>query len=303
MKPISLIPYICGAGASNTGAEQAFADVERRGLMNHLRGLGLDVDWVRTLPLEQELYKNLPARGTKERDRIVIDHCVSIRDAVADAVAGGRYPVTLGGDHSMAAGSIAGFAKAKKAQGKIGLIWIDAHADINTPATSPSQSLHGMPVAALLGHGRPEYVAMTGGPVIRPQHVFYIGLRAVDDGEWDFIHDQKIQYRTMEDVHHIGFGQAMAEALKALSGLDHLVLSLDMDAFDPDDAPSVGSPVEDGLKRDEVLAGLASFTPSMLEIAEYNPAMQGTDKTYALLKDVLGAVLKPSLRKPEKLVS
>ena len=107
----------------------------------------------------------------------------------------------------------------------------------------------------------------------------------------------------MEDVHHIGFGQAMAEALKALSGLDHLVLSLDMDAFDPDDAPSVGSPVEDGLKRDEVLAGLASFTPSMLEIAEYNPAMQGTDKTYALLKDVLGAVLKPSVRKPEKLVS
>ncbi len=303
MKPISLIPYICGAGASNTGAEQAFADLERRGLEKDLRALGMDAEWVRTLPLEQGLYQDLPARGTKERDRIVIDHCVSIRDAVADAVTKGRYPVTLGGDHSMAAGSVSGFAKATKAHGKTGLIWIDAHADINTPATSPSQSLHGMPVAALLGHGRPEYVAMTGGPVIRPEHVFYIGLRAVDDGEWDFIHDNKIQYRTMEDVSRIGFEQAFAQALKALPGVEHLVLSLDMDAFDPDDAPSVGSPVKGGLRRDEVLAGLSSFTPSMLEIAEYNPAFPGTDKTYALLKDVLGAVLKPSISKPHKLVS
>src|SRR5690606_23755312 len=129
-----------------------------------------------------------------------------------------------------------------------GLIWIDAHADINTPYTSGTQALHGMPVAALMGMGDPDFQALAGGkPVLRAENVFYLGLRDVDPGEWAYMDRFDIGHYTMRDLRRRGIEKGFADALAAVSrGAEHIVISFDLDALDPAAVPAVGTPVADG---------------------------------------------------------
>ncbi len=304
-KKIKFIAHVCGAGGSTPGAEQGPVDVARSGIVSDLNSRGLDVEWeehpdsLYNGKTGKAAHDKLPALGSDKRKNLVLWHCRNSRDAVMKAMAEGSLPVMIGGDHAMAAGSIAGLALARKAHGRIGLIWVDAHPDLNTPDTSPSGALHGMPVAALLGMGDDDFKNLGGDkPVLRPEHVCYIGIRDIDPDEKSLLNRLPINSFPMKDIKKGGVKAAFDRAMASLAGkVDYLVLSLDMDVFDPKDAPSVGTPVQGGFDRQELLDVLADLARSrkidLIEVAEYNPTLKGKARTRLLLRDSLRALLAP----------
>lgn len=197
----------------------------------------------------------------------------------------------------MAAGSIAGFARAKGAQGRVGVLWIDAHADINTPESSLSDAYHGMPVTALLGMGDPDFAALGGGkPVLLPANIFYIGLRDLDPAEVKTLDDLAISRFTMDQVNEIGVEKALRDAVSHLSAhTDHLFVTFDLDALAPEHVPATGTPVDGGMNKREFLGALRSLVRDYdfeaIEIAEYNPTLDGREKTMKTIRDVLEAFL------------
>lgn len=304
-----LIPFICGAGASTAGAEQGPVVLQERGLTAALRAQGLSVEWgydpaqLYREPDGAVAHAALPALGDPQRRALVLRHCRTLCDRVAATIAAGARPVTIGGDHAMGAGSVAGAARALRAHGRIGLLWIDAHADINTPQTTPSHALHGMPVSALLGIGDPDFAALAGGPAaVRPEHIFYLGLRDVDAGEQEILENLGVRYMTAADVARVGYDAALAEAIAHITtGTDHLFLSLDIDAFDPEYAPATGTPVAGGLDAPAFIPALARAIAAhhfaAFEITEFNPTLPGVDRTYDLVREALGAILAAATRR------
>lgn len=304
MNNIVLIPFVCGAGASTLGCEQGPVAMKRAGLADALTARGLPAAWavdpeeLYAQPDGAAAHADIAPLGDPARRALVLRHCAALRDRVEAVVAAGDIPVTLGGDHAMAAGSIAGFARAKNAHGRIGVLWIDAHADLNTLATSPSQAFHGMPVAALLGQGDHEFAALGGGalPVLRPEHLFYIGLRDLDDGEVAAMELMNIGHMSARQAMAMGLPAALRAAVARIAeGTDYLFLSLDLDSFDPEVAPAVGTPVTGGFRRGELLPALRDLVTenvfSGFEIAEFNPTLPGVEETYDLLLQSLTFML------------
>jgi len=298
-KEIRLIPYVCGAGASLPGCEGAPSAAKKFGLQTQLSDEWRKVVWQADpdtiFERERKLYDHLPKLGSAARDEIVLRNCREVSDLVEAAVKDGAMPVTIGGDHSIAAGSIAGFARAKKAHGRVGVIWIDAHADINTPETSPSLAQHGMPVAALMGLGDGDFARIGGDKaVLTPQNIMYAGLRSTDPGEDTRIAQLGIKNFTVGNFREDSFMRGVDDLA---SRTDYLIYSIDLDAFDPEIAPSVNSSVKDGFTR-ELLSVLEKSAkkhrPDMIEIVEFNPYKTGAERTYGLLRDVIKTLL-PSL--------
>ncbi len=300
-KEIRLIPFVCGAGAQISGTERGPAEIKKHGLQSALGSTWRKVAWQEDPEVlyeqQRAFYKNLPPLGSAERKQFVLENCRHVAEQVELAVKSGAMPVTLGGDHSIAAGSIAGFARAHDAHGRIGVIWIDAHADLHTMETSPSKTYHGMPLASLLGLGDKDFATIGGeNPVLKPEHVVYIGLRSTEAEEDQRIKEMGIKAFSMEDIGVDETNDVFQEALDSISkDVDYLILSIDLDAFDPLDAPAVGSPETGGFNREEVLQALALLTqkrlPDMVEVVEFNPDLPGADKTYALLRDILSVTL------------
>jgi arginase len=294
---IKLIPYPFGAGATRPGPEHGPIYLKTHGLGAALAAQGVRVVWqddpedlFRSGKFGLEFHKNLPPRGSPERREAVLYACARMRDRVAEVLKAGDFPVTLGGDHSLAMGSVAGLAEARQAHGRIGMVWIDAHGDINTPETTPSQSYHGMGLAALLGYGDPEFCALGGGQaVLRPEHVAYIGVRDLDPREVALIRDLNIRVFGMDEVRAKGMAAVFREAREIVScGTDYTALSIDLDAFDPEDAPAVGSPVPGGLRAEEFLSALPGvFSPDLIDIVEFNPSMGDGEKTSRLVAALL----------------
>lgn len=300
MKKIRLVPYVCGAGASTLGAEQGPVDLFDYGLVDKLALSGVDVDWFEN---PHDLYDSdkgaaahsgLPPLGAKERRDLVLWHARRFSGRVEEALKGSALPVTIGGDHSMAAASIAALVRVKNAHGRTGVLWIDAHADINTPETSPSQALHGMPVAALLGMGDPDFAALCGGtePALKPENICYVGLRDVDAGETAYMAELGIKAFYMQDIKEKGLDAVMKEACAHIARhADYLFLDLDVDGLDPSDAPATGTPVVGGIKKADFLPALEQIVRdydfSAFEIAEYNPTLPDKETTRQTICDVL----------------
>lgn len=301
-KPIRLIPYLCGCGAFSAGAEKGAIVLAQSGLVEGLRRKGLDVDWWRD-PITAEFdYKALglksrPPAGSKEREDVVYFHLTQLCDDVEDAVKQGYRVVTIGGDHSMAMGSVAGLARAKKAQGKTGLLWIDAHPDIHTIKTSRRKTYHAVPISVLLGEGDKKFSALGGDKAtLNAQHVAYVGLRSIDEPELHQIARYNIKAFTNGDLDQFGLKRAMTDSIAHISkGTKAKFLSLDLDAIDPAFAPGVGTPVPGGLKAAELMSILktagrvADF--DVIEITEYNPVRDVDGRTAALVKKILAALL------------
>jgi arginase len=178
------------------------------------------------------------------------------------------------------------------------VIWIDAHADINTFSTSNSKALHGMPVSFLMGMCDKDLAFMSGEkkPVISPEHIIYFGLRDVDDGEWEYMHDLNIKHFSVNEAREGNIGTLINEAIEELrQKTDYLALSIDIDGFDPSEVSATGSKVEGGFTSDEmfpVLKNIANlYDFSLIEIAEYNPALEGKDKTMEFTRDLLEIIL------------
>jgi arginase len=192
----------------------------------------------------------------------------------------GHFPLVLGGDHSIAVGTVSGIAAFAHPLGKkVGLIWIDAHGDINTPETSPSGNIHGMPLAALLGFGASELTGVAGpAPKIDPAHVALVGIRSLDTGEKKRLKETGVQVHTMSDIDRHGADRVMEKALaRVTQGTDLVHVSFDLDAVDPTVTPGVGTPVKGGLDYREahlimeVIADAKVMTS--LEMVEVNPIL------------------------------
>lgn len=200
---------------------------------------------------------------------------------VAASVEQGRLPLVIGGDHSLAIGSIAGSAKHRR----IGVIWFDAHGDLNTMLTSPSGNVHGMSLAATLGHGHPHLTQLGGRkPKALPEHVVLIGIRSLDPGEEKMIRRLGIRLYSTRDVHRLGMERVMQHAIAiAGKGTDGIHLSFDMDVLDPSDAPGVGTPVSGGIRLPEAMQAMERLAASGMlvsaDFVEVNPAFDLRNRT------------------------
>lgn len=202
------------------------------------------------------------------------------------------FPLVLGGDHSISMGSVAGVSS----KGRTGVLWIDAHADVNTPETSPSGNIHGMPLAHLLGVGDKRLLDIWGGSnAINAKDLVFIGLRSVDDGEKTFLRERGITAFTMTDIDKQGMATIVEQAIAQLKDLDHVHLSFDADALDPSIAPGVGTPVPGGLSYREahllmeMLADTQMITS--LDLVEVNPILDSQNKTAKIMVEMASSLL------------
>ena len=277
-RTVDLIGVPLDLGAGRRGVDMGPSAVRLTGLGARLTDLGLRVNDLGDVDVP--LPETTPVGG--ERQRYVSEIAAVCRTVAAltrAAVAEGRTPVCLGGDHSLAAGSIAGVAQALAARGgRLGVIWVDAHADMNTPDTSPSGNVHGMPLAACLGQGPEALVAIGGGASVRPEDVALIGIRNLDGRERNLVRKSGVHAYTMSDVDRRGVGPILEEILATIGGRTQGIhLSLDLDGLDPEVAPGVGTPVRGGLSYREahLLCEMVAESGKLagIDLVELNPTL------------------------------
>lgn len=219
----------------------------------------------------------------------ILAACESLRIEVERIHGAGRTPLVLGGDHSIAIGSVAATSNHFDIRSQpVGLIWFDAHGDCNTPLTTPSGNIHGMSLAVLLGQGDSELVRLGGrAPKVKPQHAVVIGVRDLDPGEREMLRDSGVAVFTIRDVDERGMKTVVGEAIRiAGSGTGGIHLSFDMDVLDPEEAPGIGTPVPGGITYREAHLAMELLCESGLVVAadfvEVNPVLDTRNSTGAL---------------------
>ncbi len=221
----------------------------------------------------------------------IVRACEELARAVADAARAGSIPVVLGGDHSLAMGTIAGLDRAGR---RAGVIWIDAHGDINTPETSPSGNVHGMPFAVALGLAGDPFPRSLRGTTDGKSGVL-LGIRDIDEGEKTNITSAGVTAITMADIDRMGMAAAMEKAIAVAGRVGGIHLSLDMDALDPDEAPGVGTPVRGGLTYREAQLAMEMLAASgklrSIEVAEVNPILDAGNRTARLAVELVASAL------------
>jgi arginase len=239
--------------------------------------------------------------------REIVRACERLAVRVEKLLDSKTMPLVIGGDHSMAIGTVAGVTNHfRKHDQKVGLIWVDAHADMNTPATSPSGNIHGMPMAAIMGFGVPELVNIGGSThKVDPANVALIAIRSVDEGEREIVLKSGIHYYEMMKVDSHGIAEVVEEAIGfATDGTVGFHLSFDVDGIDPVEAPGVGTPVPGGLnlRESHLLMELVANSKKMvsLEFAELNPIHDNANATGQLVCDLIASALGKSVMGPSR---
>jgi arginase len=293
---IKVIGVPLDLGASRRGVDMGPSAVRVAGLEARLESLGHEVrdgGNINVALAETKPSGHQSARYLKE----ITETCTRTAEMVLRTLNEGMTPVILGGDHSVAAGSVSGVAEFYRKQNqKIGLIWIDAHTDINTPGTSPSGNVHGMPLAALLGLG-PEPLAniLSFSPKVQPENVVLIGVRDIDAAEKENVRRAGItEVYTMRDIDERGMRTVMEEALRAAGrGTAGYHVSLDMDWIDPEDAPGVGTPVRGGATYREAHLAMEIIADHgrmvSLEVVEVNPVIDEHNRTADLAVELISS--------------
>jgi len=245
----------------------------------------------------EKRWREHPRVRAPETFGLVARHNAALADEVSRAIAARRFPVVVGGDHAIAMGSWAGVARGH-GYAPLGLVWLDAHLDAHTLDTTPSMNPHGMSAAALLGHGYRPFLDLCGG-VLRPEHVCYIGARSYEEGEIALLRRLGVRIITMEEVKRRGIRATLAEGLAiATTNTAGFGLTIDLDGFDPEDAPGIGLKEPDGLRAGPTCAALSLLArhPKLrgLEVVEYIPEFDREHRTAHLLRDLILAVLAPA---------
>jgi arginase len=223
-----------------------------------------------------------------------------VHEAVLDELRGGRLPVLLGGDHSLAIGSISAVARhCRETRRKLRVLWFDAHADFNTHVLTPSGNVHGMPVACLCGHGPAELVRLGGHvPAMEPAQLRQIGIRSVDAGEKRFVHEAGIDVFDMRYIDEMGMRHTLEQALFGVDDDTHVHVSLDVDFLDPDLAPGVGTTVAGGptYREAQLCMEMVADTGKLasLDIVELNPAFDIRNRTAEVAVDLIGSLFGKS---------
>ncbi len=216
----------------------------------------------------------------------IADACTHLANLILEILEQGRTPLVLGGDHSIAVGTVSGMAESFRRHGrKIGLLWFDAHADFNTPEISPSGNVHGMPMASIMGYGPLELTNIFGfSPKIQPQYAVMIGIREVDIQEREMVKKSGVRVFTMKDIDRRGIGSVMDEALSIVThGTDGYAVTLDADFLDPYESPGVATPVRGGADYREAHLAMEMIADTKqmasFEITEINPILDVHNKT------------------------
>lgn len=308
MQSLTLIGAPTDVGASVRGASMGPDALRIAGIADALRAQGLEVRDLGNLhgPANPQA---APQGGFRHLAEVTA-WSQAVFSATLDALQAGRLPLLLGGDHCLALGSISAAARHCRAHGRrLKVLWLDAHADANTPESSPSGNLHGMPVACLLGHGPAQLTQLAGAaPALRPGQVTLIGVRSVDAVEKRFVNAQGIEVYDMRTIDERGMRAVMQAALADVNDKTHLHLSFDLDALDPAIAPGVGTPVRGGpTYREtqlcmEMLADCGAL--ASVDVVELNPARDIRNQTAELAVNLLESLFgKSTLMRPWDVVT
>jgi len=287
-KTVTIVGVPLGYGASMAGVDMGPAALRVARLHQRIERLGYSVRDLGDMRLERP--RTLAAEGEKLKYvREISNACEQLAIDVEAVLAAGEFPIVLGGDHSIAIGSFAGAASYyKKQEQSLGLLWFDAHGDINTPETTLSGNIHGMPLAVLFGHGAPELTKVGGfSPKIDPACCAHVGARDIDPEERELIKKLGIRFFTMREIDERGMSACMDEALAIVSrGTDGYAVTFDIDALDPGDAPGSGTLVRGGLTYREAHLAMEKIAEhggmQMLELVEINTALDVNNKTAEL---------------------
>jgi arginase len=290
--PVAIIGAALDLGQGRRGVDMGPSAIRYAGLHQRIVELGRTCDdWgnVVTPVAESIAFGDERARFLDE----IKATCVSIADLVHQAKSDGHLPLVLGGDHSVALGTLGGLARTA---GPGGVLWLDAHGDLNRPETSPTGNVHGMVLAAALGLAGSQFESDAWPiPAVEPSRVALVGVRSLDQGERDLLLELGAKVYTMTDVDRIGVERAIRESLEHIAGSGFVHVSLDMDVVDPEVAPGVGTPVRGGLSYREAHFALELVAESglagSLEVVEVNPILDRENATGRLAVELVASAL------------
>jgi arginase len=285
---IRIIGVPMDLGASRRGVDMGPSALRVAGLQARLKQLGRQVEDIGNIPVRQPEEQHYGVKNAKYLDEIA-ETCKGLAETVRKTLEGELLPLVLGGDHSIAVGTMAGVASYyDKLSKRVGMIWLDAHGDMNTPESSPSGNVHGMPLASIMGYGPPELTELAGvKPMVEPRNVVLVGVRDLDSKERRLMKESGVHVFTMRDIDERGMREVMAEALR-FAGDDTagVAVSLDMDFVDPSDAPGVGTPVRGGVTYREAHLAMEMIADSRsmvsFELVEINPVIDLHNTTATL---------------------
>ncbi len=275
-------------GQARRGVDMGPSAVRAAGLNAAVKGLGHQVEDAGNVHVRIAEEQHFGDRHAKYLNEIS-ETCQEVAERIRQTLEAGYFPLSLGGDHSIAIGTIAGISKFYRDRGQaVGCLWIDAHADMNTPDSSPSGNIHGMPFAASLGYGPDALTKLFGyAPKLEARHSVLIGARDLDSRERRTVADSGVQVFTMRDVDEQGMRGVMEKSLAlAAEGTAGFIVSWDMDVVDPSEAPGVGTPVRGGITFREAHLAMEMIADSRkmvaLELVEINPIIDVHNKTAIL---------------------
>ena len=285
MKAVHLIGVPLDLGAGRRGVDMGPSAFRIAGMRDHIAALGYMVtdkgDLTAPIPETKK-----PEHTNKKYAKEIGKVCQKLYEVALKSLEDGAVPLVLGGDHSLAAGSVAASATfvGKTQQKPLGLIWVDAHGDMNTPETTGSGNVHGMPLAALLGREPIELSAIGGSPSVLPQHTVLVGIRNLDDREKEEIREAGVHVFTMKDIDRDGIAKVAERALAvATAGTGGIHVSFDLDVCDPAIAPGVGTPVKGGFDYREAHMIMEMLADSRrlvaLDLVELNPTLDMRNAT------------------------
>ena len=292
-RAVSLLAVHLDLGAGRRGVDMGPSAIRIAGIAERLTRLGYDVRELGAVFVREPEVCPVGEAHVKYLHEVV-SCCVELRDKTLACLQSGAIPLVLGGDHSIAIGSIAAQAIHHRERGRpVGVVWFDAHADMNTPESSPSGNIHGMPLGVCLGNGAPELTSLAGGPpALDPRHVALVGVRDLDSEERRIVQASGVRCYTMSEIDERGIAVCLDEALaRATEGTAGVHLSFDLDGVDPEYAPGVGTPVPGGLTYREahLACEKAAHTGRLLgmDLVELNPILDEGNRTAKLAVELI----------------
>nr|WP_280771314.1 arginase [Salipaludibacillus daqingensis] len=295
---ISIIGVPMDLGQTRRGVDMGPSVIRYAGIVERLKNIGFDVEDRGDIKIGRPSELDVKNEDNLKDLEVVVEGNQILASAITDVLSEGSFPLVLGGDHSIAIGTLAGVADKND---NLGVIWYDAHGDLNTGDTSPSGNIHGMPLSVSLGIGHPSLTEIGGyAPKIKPENIVIIGARSLDEGERKLIKEKGIKVYTMHEIDRMGMSKVMEEAIEYVSkNTDGVHLSLDLDALDPIDAPGVGTPVIGGPSYRETHLAMEMLAEKGIitsaEFVEVNPILDTKNKTAEAAVGLVGSLFGEKL--------
>jgi arginase len=297
-RPVELLGVPMDLGADRRGVDMGPSAIRYGGLADEIEGIGLTCADGGDLPVPRPEQRDPdatnPLSGKAKYFEETRTVCERLTERVSESRADGNFPLVLGGDHSIAIGTANGACD----DGSTGVLWFDAHADLNTPQTTPSGNIHGMPLAGIIGRGVFADESWAHAPDISPENVAMVGIRTLDEGEKETIRETPVTCFTMTDIDKRGITSVVRSAIEvATRDVDQLYVSLDMDFIDPAEAPGVGTPVRGGATYREVHTAMellyeeAGDLLAAMDVVEANPILDEHNETAELAVELAASAL------------